>query len=216
MFWYHDELDRLEDLKKELTYTPELAFYGSSSFNYWNELSCIFQHYKPVNLAFGGSTLAACSWFFYKTFKGVKPKAIFLYAGDNDLGEGRHPEEVVLFFRTMLFQIRAEFGDIPVSFISIKPSPARWYLAGSIDYANKHIKSITKVDSNFHYINIYDVMLNDNGVPNPEYYLSDGLHLTSKGYQVWVDQIKKSKKSFPSNSSEEMVETGSCYVKRLS
>ncbi|WP_010135229.1 GDSL-type esterase/lipase family protein [Ochrovirga pacifica] len=197
MFWYHEELNRLEEEKKELAYIPETIFYGSSSFNLWDDLEALFQEYKPINLAFGGSTLAACSWFYKKNFKGLKPKHVLIYAGDNDLGEGRHPEEVVLFFKTLLTQIREDYGNIPVTFVSIKPSPSRWHLAGSIRYTNSNIKELVKKDENLHYLNIFDATLDESGKPNPLYFMEDRLHLNKIGYKIWYDIISKHLKSLP-------------------
>ncbi|MDO3693400.1 GDSL-type esterase/lipase family protein [Wenyingzhuangia sp. chi5] len=197
MFWYHEELERLEREKKKLTYKPNMVFYGSSSFNLWNEIPKLFKEFTPINMAFGGSTLAACSWFYKKNFKGLNPRAVMIYAGDNDLGDGRHPEEVVLFFRTLLDQIRKDYGNIPVTFVSIKPSPSRWYLEGSIRYTNSNIKEITKEDKNLYFIDIYEAMLDASGKPNKAYFIEDGLHLNSKGYKVWYDIIKTHKESFP-------------------
>lgn len=195
MFWYHDELDRLEEEKKELTYEPEMVFYGSSSFRLWDELPELFKEYKPLNLAFGGSTLAACSWFYKRNFEGLNPKSILIYAGDNDLGDGRHPEEVVLFFNTLLTQIRGDYGNIPVTFVSIKPSPSRWSLNGSIHYTNGNIKKLIKEDANLYYVNIYDATLDETGKPNKSYFTEDMLHLNKLGYRVWFDIISKHLKS---------------------
>ncbi|MGY6649985.1 GDSL-type esterase/lipase family protein [Wenyingzhuangia sp. IMCC45574] len=191
MFWYHEELNRLEEEKKEVGYTPEMVFYGSSSFRLWDDLPELFKEYKPINLGFGGSTLAACSWFYKKNFEGLNPKSVVIYAGDNDLGDKRHPEEVVLFFKTLLTQIREDYGNIPVSFISIKPSPARWDLAGSIHYTNGNIKKLTKYDENFYYVDIYEASLDEAGQPNESYYGEDRLHLSKLGYRVWYDIISK-------------------------
>lgn len=197
MFWYHEELERIERKKKRLKHKPGLVFYGSSSFNLWNDIPKLFKEFTPFNIAFGGSTLAACSWFYKKNFKGLAPDAVMIYAGDNDLGDGRHPEEVVLFFRTLLFQIRQDYGNIPVTFVSIKPSPSRWYLEGSIRYTNSNIKKITKEDKNFYFVDIYEAMLDASGKPNNNYFIEDGLHLNKKGYKVWYDIIKNNKASFP-------------------
>lgn len=198
MFWYHEDLERLEDKISNLGYEPKLIFYGSSSIRLWEELTTIFKEYKPLNLGFGGSTLAACTWFFERVFENVeKPEAVVIYAGDNDLGDGRHPEEVVLFFETLLSKIRNKYGTIPCSFISIKPSINRWQLSGSIRYANSNIKELTLKDENFHYINIYDDMLDENGNPNGEYFVEDGLHLSKKGYKLWLEKILARKEVFP-------------------
>lgn len=195
MFWYHEELDRLEIEKKEIAYVPEMVFYGSSSFRLWQNIGDLFKTYKPINLGFGGSTLSACSWFFKKNFEGLNPKSVLIYAGDNDLGDGRHPEEVVLFFKTLIAQIREAYGTIPVTFISIKPSPSRWHLSKSIHYANLNIQKLTEKDENLYYVDIYNSTLDVDGEPNKDYFSGDRLHLNEKGYQIWYDKIAAHLKS---------------------
>lgn len=196
MFWYQEELDRLTKEKNDCNHTPETVFYGSSSFRLWNEIESLYQEYKPINLGFGGSTLAACSWFFKKNFEGLNPKSIVFYAGDNDLGDGRHPEEVVLFFKTLVSQIRESYGNIPVTFVSIKPSPNRWYLEGSIKYTNRNIKEYTETEENLYFVNIFDSMLDSSGKPNQNLFIEDGLHMNSSGYKIWFDKIISNRASF--------------------
>lgn len=199
MFWYHDEIHRLEEVKKEMPYVPETIFYGSSSFRLWDDLIELFKEYKPINLAFGGSTLAACSWFYKKVFKGLNPTSVVIYAGDNDLGDGRHPEEVVLFFKTLLTQIREDYGNIPVTFVSIKPSPSRWNLSGSIHYTNGNIKKLVNENKNLYYLDVYNPSLDASGLPNESYYAEDKLHLNKLGYKVWYDVLSKHLKAITPN-----------------
>jgi lysophospholipase L1-like esterase len=198
VFWYNEDLERLEEKISNLGYEPKLVFYGSSSIRLWEELTTVFKEYKPVNLGFGGSTLAACTWFFERVFENIqKAEAIIIYAGDNDLGDGRHPEEVVLFFETLLSKIRAKYGGIPCSFISIKPSINRWQLSGSIRYANSNIKELCLKDKNFHYIDVYEDMLDENGNPDGDNFVEDGLHLSKVGYELWLRNIMDRKEVFP-------------------
>ena len=205
MFWYHDDLDRLEAKVTHLGYDPKLIFLGSSTFTLWEELETIFKEYKPVNLGFGGSTLAACTWFFDRIFKNIHhPESIVIYAGDNDLGDGRHPEEVVLFFDSLLSKIRNKYGAIPVAFISIKPSITRWSLAGSIRYTNSNIKDYMLKDKNFFYLDIYSGMLSKNGHPKGEFFIEDGLHFSEKGYLYLKKKILETDVIFPRESLVKM------------
>ncbi|MEO6849327.1 MAG: GDSL family lipase, partial [Mucilaginibacter sp.] len=69
MFWYEDEVKNLEKVVLKLGYEAETLFYGSSSIRLWTTLYKDFDNIKPVNLGFGGSTLAACVWFFDRIMK---------------------------------------------------------------------------------------------------------------------------------------------------
>jgi lysophospholipase L1-like esterase len=44
-------------------------------------------------------------------------------------------------------------------------------------------------------VDISGAMLNADGYPNAEYYLSDGLHLSEKGYLVWKTAIQNAFKA---------------------
>lgn len=186
MFWYEDEVKRLEKERQQLDYQPETLFYGSSSIRLWDTLQKDFRQFAPVNLGFGGSTLAACSWFFDRIIAPYHPKSIVVYAGDNDLGDGRHPEEIFIFFQQLAHQIEAKFGPIPCFFISIKPSLARWKKINDLKYTNNIIESeIIRKDANWKFISIFNQMLDRNGHPVREYFEADGLHLSAAGYALW-------------------------------
>lgn len=198
MFWYHNDLERLEKEITDLEYHPKMIFYGSSTFTLWSELESHFKDYNPINLGFGGSTLAACTWFFNRIFNDINDvESIVIYAGDNDLGEGRHPEEVVLFLENLIDKIRAKYGNIPCTYISIKPSVSRWHLADSIRFTNSTIQKLLSKDKNCHFIDIYDLMLDKKGKPKADYFTEDGLHLTALGYKLWLDVLKKRSAIFP-------------------
>lgn len=175
-------------------YEPETIFYGSSSIRLWNTLGQDLAHLKPVNLGFGGSTLAACVWFFDRLMLPFNPKRLVIYAGDNDLGDGRSPEEVFLFFQELVVKVHNRFGStIPCYYVSLKPSPSRWQIADKFKYANNLIESeIIKQQDNWRFINIFKAMLDTNGVPDHQYFGGDGLHLTAQGYAVWTQIISSS------------------------
>ena len=192
MVWYENEVQRLEKERTELTYDPKLLFYGSSSIRLWETLYDDFADYKPVNLGFGGSTLAACDWFFDRLVAPFHPNSIIVYAGDNDLGDGRHPEEVFIFFQQLVTRTRRQFGDIPVAFISVKPSISRWNIVDSIRYCNKIIEEeIKRQADNLHFINIYTRMTDNAGYPKREFLDPDGLHINEKGYALWKGIIRQ-------------------------
>jgi len=186
MFWYEDEIKGLEAAGRQTGYKAATIFYGSSTIRLWESLQIDFPDLQPVNLGFGGSTLAACVWFFYRVMQGYKPKRLVVYAGDNDLGDGRHPEEIFIFFQQLAAVVKQHFGDIPCYFISLKPSISRWNLADQFKFTNSLIeREISGHLPAWQYIDVFAAMLNAEGQPGRDLFLDDGLHLSPRGYEVW-------------------------------
>lgn len=190
MYWYEDEIKRLENSSLKMELEPETIFYGSSSIRMWTSLNTDFAGFKPLNLGFGGSTLAACVWFFDRLMEPYHPKRIVFYAGDNDLGDGRHPEEVFIFFQQLVIEVEKRYGALPCYFVSLKPSIARWGIVDQFKFANNLIETqIIKAHNNWHFVNIFKEMIDANGAPHTSYYGADGLHMTKEGYELWTKVI---------------------------
>jgi hypothetical protein len=190
MIWYEEDVKQLEIKRTKLNYVPRVIFYGSSSIRLWNTLDADFEEFQPVNLGFGGSTLAACVWFFERIMHSYNPEAMVIYAGDNDLGDGRNPEEVFIFFKQLTDEVARLFGDIPCYFISLKPSIARWPLVDKYRYTNSLIENeIIHRHKNWQFVNIFNQMMDGSGKPVREYYDKDGLHLSSTGYTLWKNAV---------------------------
>lgn len=191
MQWYEDDVRGAIAERQSCKYDPKTIFYGSSSIRLWAKLYEDFEGFKPINLGFGGSTLAACVWFFDRIVSPVKhPDTFILYAGDNDLGDGRHPEEVLIFFREFMLKLREYFPAIPFYYISIKPSLSRMEILDEIIHTNKLIEEdMSARSANDYFINIFDRMIGKNGKPIAAYFQNDGLHLNRDGYIVWREII---------------------------
>lgn len=190
MYWYEDEIKQLESkaiypkAKKK-----RVLFYGSSSIRMWNSLAIDFPEFDVVNQGFGGSTLAACCWFFSRVIPVWQPDVIVLYAGDNDLGDNRHPEEVFLNFKNMMALISESCSNIPVAFISVKQSRVRSYLYGSIEWTNGIIRD--EIQRNYLNCTFVDIVepMKKNGMIDQALFEPDGLHLSLKGYSVWKQAL---------------------------
>jgi lysophospholipase L1-like esterase len=190
MNWYEQDIQRLEKEALNLKYKPGMVFYGSSTITMWEDLYEDFRKYEPVNLGFGGSTLEACVYYFNRVMKYFNPQYIVVYAGDNDLGDGGQPKEVLVFFEQLCKLITEKFSTATLFYISIKPSPARWNINRQIKETNELIKRSIKTNHpQMQFINMYKHMLNEKGKPNAELYVEDGLHLSTKGYDVWKEVL---------------------------
>ena len=191
MNWYEHDVAAAIKTRDKCPYTPETVFYGSSSFTLWAKLYEEFAEFKPVNLGFGGSTLAACIQFFDKIIAPLhRPQRIILYAGDNDLGDGVDPNTVFKNYLVFKAKLRDHFDDIPFYYVSIKPSIERFDIIDKIIKTNSLIKEhIKKQEGNDYFINIFNKMVDHRGFPQKRFFVADGLHLSHQGYEVWKEAI---------------------------
>ena len=198
-----DQEVRALETKARQTEPGGTVFYGSSSIRLWATLEADFGPLHPVNMGFGGSTLAVCAWHFERVVLPARPRALVIYAGDNDLGEGRQPEEVCLFFCALAEKIRQYLPEIPVTFLSIKPSPARWHIVEPIRLANKFIAEAISHHPQFQFVDATVAMLTPDGKPDMSLYEADGLHLSPTGYTRWRDVLGE-------KLTEQLVSSGEC------
>jgi lysophospholipase L1-like esterase len=170
--------------------TNATLFVGSSSIRLWN-LKLFFPEIPTANHGFGGSVIADSVQFFDRIVVPVKPARIVLYAGDNDIAAGNSPETVHEDFLKFVSQVEQKLPDCqPIIFISIKPSTRRWAMAEKIQQANALIKASCETNKRLKFADIWNSMLNEEGLPNPDLLLFDGLHMTGKGYEIWTDALR--------------------------
>jgi lysophospholipase L1-like esterase len=171
---------------------PRTVFYGSSSIRLWPSLGDDFPGTPIVNLGFGGSTLEACAHWFEALVPPAHPRSILLYAGDNDLGDGRSPEQVHASYLALREKSARLLPGVPICFLSIKPSPLRWALADRMRRANALIAASAESLGPAGFLDVFDEMLDERGEPRTELYEGDQLHLSPAGYRLWADFLKRS------------------------
>jgi lysophospholipase L1-like esterase len=167
-----------------------VLFVGSSTIRMWSRLSQDFRQLPVlINRGFGGSTMADCNALARELVIQYKPRQILVYAGDNDLAEGRLPGDVLKSFASFVQKVRTALPDSRIAYISIKPSPARASLLPRIEETNALISDYLQTLPNVGYIDIFSPMLNADGTPRPELFQSDRLHLNEAGYRLWQSVI---------------------------
>jgi len=189
MEWYEADIRELEDRVKEIQAPCPAVFYGSSSIRMWDTLAEDLDVPNAVNAGFGGSTLEACVYFFDRLIPPLQPASLVVYAGDNDLGDDKSPEQVLTSFRALTVMVERKLGPIPFGFISIKASPARFGIVDRIRRANALIQAEIENLPSVYWIDVFAAMLDGSGKPRTELFLEDGLHLSRSGYRVWAERL---------------------------
>ena len=166
------------------------VFYGSSSIRMWDNIGEAFPGIAVVNRGFGGSTLAECVHLLPRLIFPLRPATLILYAADNDLDQGASPEHVEYLFNQFMERMREHLPAMPVAYVSVKPSPSRFWNIKNIRRANALIEGATARYPGVSYIDLFSLMLSPGGGSRPELFTEDGLHMNAAGYALWTSQIR--------------------------
>ena len=166
------------------------VFVGSSSIRLWQDLARDLGGLPVVRRGFGGAHLDHVSLYFEVLVTRHRPRAIVLYAGENDISAGRQPERVLASLMRLLAIKRRAVGTAPVYYIAIKPSLSRWHEFARQSRANTLIKQFAAASDDLIFVDVAGAMLID-GRPKP-IFLSDGLHMNRAGYKIWARLVRQS------------------------
>ena len=186
---FQDEIDIF--IKNDSIQMPaanSILFVGSSSFNYWKDISNYFPGYPIINRGFGGSSLTDIIYFNQETIIKYKPKQIYIYCGENDIAASDTITPAIVFerFKTLYKIIRTNLGSkIPVLYVSIKPSVARWSMEEKFIVANTLIRNFINKQKHTQFLDVHTAMLDKNGEVFKDIFIADNLHMNAKGYAIW-------------------------------
>lgn len=168
-----------------------ILFIGSSSFTLWTDVQEYFPGYTIINRGFGSSTLADQIRYAKDIVFPYQPKQIVIYCGENDLAFSDTVDAAIVFdrFKTLFGMIREKFTDLPLVYISMKPSPSRRHLIPMMREGNQLIKDFLASQTNIVYLDIHQLMLDGNAEPMSDIFLEDSLHMNAKGYTIWQQAI---------------------------
>jgi len=169
-----------------------IVFVGSSSIRLWDTLQADMAPLPVLNRGFGGAQLSHVVYFVDQTVIRYRPRAVILYAGDNDLDKrtGKTAEDVVHDFETFVSDVRAAVPDVRIYYLSIKPSRLRWDDWPRQRQANAEILKLCARDVRLGYIDVATPMLAAGEPPPRDLFRFDRLHLSAKGYALWSSIIK--------------------------
>lgn len=167
-----------------------VLFVGSSSIRLWTTLGQDFPGVPTINRGFGGSRIADSTRYVGRIVVPYRPNVIVLYAGDNDIAEHRTSSQAVDDFKAFVARVRRDLTQVPIVFISIKPSVARAALWPQMRATNEGIAAWAKTQTKVIYVDVATKMLDADGKPRAELLREDGLHMKPAGYAIWIAALK--------------------------
>jgi lysophospholipase L1-like esterase len=162
-----------------------ILFTGSSTIKMWKDIQSYFPDQNIVNRGFGGSQTSDLLFYVDQLIVSAQPKKIFIYEGDNDLGSGKSKEQILTDSKEIVARIRKALGQVPVVFITPKPSKARWHLKDQYTAYNAALMEWAKNEPVVSVADLWTPMLDESGVVMQDIFLKDGLHMNKKGYDIW-------------------------------
>ncbi len=166
-----------------------ILFVGSSTIRLWN-LEESFPDLPVVNRGFGGSEMIDSVRFFDRLVTPHQPRAIFVYAGSNDLSKGTASWEVLEDFQRFVAKVHQAQPETDVVFLSVKPTIRRWPIIHRVRAANELVAAWAALQENVHYLDVHTPMLNSDGEPESRYLAKDGLHLSEEGYRHLTELVR--------------------------
>jgi lysophospholipase L1-like esterase len=183
----YEEADRAQPPK-----LGSIVFTGSSSIRFWNTLTDDMKPLDLINRGFGGSQIAHVNQYAGRIVIPYRPRAVVLYAGDNDLSWpwSKSPATVFEDFKQFVAIIHSQLPDTWIYYISMKPAPLRWGNWKREKETNRMIEEYARTQDRVQFIDVSAAMLDAQGQPRRELFRWDHLHMNAKGYALWTATIK--------------------------
>lgn len=183
------EMAAFEEQDRKDLAIGEVVFVGSSSIRLW-DLKKYFPGVPALNRGFGGSVIPDSVAHAELLVIRHKPRIVVFYAGDNDIGAGRTPQQVFDDYRAFVDKVHAALPATRIAFIAIKPSIQRWALVDKVRAANALMREYATADDRLGFVDVDGPMLGWDEKPRKDLFVADGLHMTPKGYEVWTTLVR--------------------------
>lgn len=161
-----------------------ILFAGSSSIRLWETLGEDFPGRPVYQRGFGGSQLADLIGYFDRVVLPGRPRQIVVYSGTNDLNAGKSPEHVLADLERFSRLVAQKLPGTSIAFIGAAPNPRRWPLREVYQRFNA-MTAVFCRQQGHDFIDVWEAMLGQDGLPSRDLYRDDQLHMNAAGYALW-------------------------------
>lgn len=183
-------------LEKTQTISPiETLFIGDSWFEFWNYLKIgnfqeWYQSSTALNFGIGGSTYREWLPLLPILVYPLLPREIIIHLGFNDMHYSKDIPQTLRQFKEVVSALYAFLPNTTIYVLAVCPSPS----CGSTFFIEQEYNQQVRVYCKLNhlvYINVDSVFVKDSKpVDNLKaYFIEDGYHLNSSGYQHWLQYI---------------------------
>ena len=192
-----DDFQRFEETIRQFEYEDsisgplelDLMLTGSSSIRLWANIEDDLNPYTLKNRGFGGATLDELTHYAPRFLFTHNYKCLIVYCGENDISEGDSPGEAFEDFKSFHTLVRSRDEQLPILYVSMKPSIARANLYNDFISADSLIIEYLKSDPQSHIFDSGKSMIVNDSL-RMDIFIEDGLHMNQRGYDIWAENIK--------------------------
>lgn len=116
----------------------------------------------------------------------LRPDAVVLLAGTNDLARGKSVEHVVRNLELLLVRLRKELPGARTLVQSVMPRERE--LADAVRDVNRHLRQFCP-SLHAQYLDLWPALALEDGELDPAF-SDDRLHLNDAGYQAWLGELR--------------------------
>ena len=165
----------------------QLAFIGDS-LTQWFGWDRRFPSYKVINRGISGERVEELLARMPDIYDEIgNPDFIFIMTGINNIGEGNYG--FMDDYREIVRNFTARYKKARVVVQSILPTALDWIDNNRIQVFNRRLVEIAQ-EFNAEYLDVYRLFVDARGNPNVDQLMEDGAHVSSKGYEVWANEVE--------------------------
>jgi lysophospholipase L1-like esterase len=164
-----------------------VVFLGDSITEGWHTLGTDFSNLKVANRGIGGDITSGVLYRLQADVLDLRPAAIILLIGTNDVGDNEDPADVADNIKAILAAINKYNPNIKVIVCKTMPradgNPASY--AERIQKLNGLVADYVATQPNVAVCDTYSIFVDAQGNQITSDFNSDHLHLNAAGYAVW-------------------------------
>jgi lysophospholipase L1-like esterase len=188
---YKGEVDNLVQKYENVNGKKLVVFTGSSSVRLWADLNERFADKNIINTGFGGSHMSDMFYYADELILKHRPTKVFIYEGDNDLGNDKTPAQILSDAGKLIKLLRCNLPRrTEILFITPKPSILRWERRTDYEKYIADLKTWAATQKRVKVVDVWTPMLDEKGNLKKDLFMEDNLHMNKAGYDIWTEVIR--------------------------
>ncbi|HEY3322637.1 MAG TPA: GDSL-type esterase/lipase family protein [Planctomycetota bacterium] len=169
-----------------------IAFVGDSLIGGWRDLAKAFPSLKVANCGVGGDVSRGVLFRFREDVLGLKPRAVVVNVGFNDLTAHGNPADCAQNIAAVLEQAWAQNPEMPIVVCNVPPrdAPQAPMQPGAREDLNARLAKLGEGKQHLLVLDMTPTFTGPDGKPKAELFAKDHVHLAEAGYKAWADVLR--------------------------